>query len=81
MYLTKKSLEGLAVKVEEFARVLDEFLPGLPNAKIDTIDTNAVHSAALSIFGRKTNKIVDWFESRSEEMTPVINEKRSALGA
>lgn len=45
------------------------------------IDKNAVHSAALSISGRKTNKIVDWFESRSQEMTPVIDEKRSALAA
>lgn len=45
------------------------------------IDKNAVHSAALSISGRKTNKIVDWFESRSEEMTPVTDEKRSALAA
>ena len=43
------------------------------------IDKNAVHSAAFSIFCRKTNKTVDWFESRSEEMTPVINEKRRAL--
>ena len=45
------------------------------------IDKNAVHSAALSIFGRRTNKTVDWFESRSEEMTPVINEKRRAVAA
>ena len=27
------------------------------------IDKNAVHSAALSIFCRKTNKTADWFES------------------
>lgn len=45
------------------------------------IDKNAVHSAAFSIFFGKTNKTVDWFESRSEEMTPVINEKRRALAA
>lgn len=45
------------------------------------IDKNAVHSAAFSIFCGKTNKTVDWFESRSEEMTPVINEKRRAPAA
>ena len=45
------------------------------------IDKNAVHSAAFSIFCGKTNKTVDWFESCSEEMTPVINEKRRALAA
>lgn len=73
-----KSLEGLALKqgkVEEFA------LQACPMLTHAPIDKNAVHSAALSIFGRKTNKTVDWFESRSEEMTPVINEKRRALAA
>ena len=45
------------------------------------IDKNAVHNSALSIFCRMTNKTVDRFESRSEEMTPVINEKRRALAA
>ncbi|ROT60751.1 hypothetical protein C7M84_021675 [Penaeus vannamei] len=33
----------------------------------------------MSTFGKKTSKSADWFEAHSEEMTPVIKEKRRAL--
>lgn len=62
-------------KVEEFARALEESFPGPCDANACVRWEhlkNAVHSAALSIFGRKTNKTADWFESHSEVMTPVI---------
>ena len=51
-------------KVEEFARALEEYFQACPMLR-HAIDKNAVHSAALSIFGRKTNKTADWFKSRS----------------
>ena len=71
-------------KVEEFARALEESFPGPPDANAcDRWEhfKNAVQSADLSIFGRKTNKSADWFESHSEVMTPVIEEKRRGLAA
>lgn len=67
-------------KVEGFARALNESLPS-PG------DTNACDrwehfkNAALSMFGKKTSKMADWFEAHSEEMTPVIEEKRRAEAA
>lgn len=42
---------------------------------------NAVHNAALSIFGKKTKKTADCFEAHSEGMTSVIEEKRTAQAA
>ena len=40
---------------------------------------DAVYNAAMSTFGKRTSKSVDWFEAHSEEMTPVIEAKRNAL--
>ena len=39
---------------------------------------DTMHRTALTIFGKKTSKIHDWFETKSTEMTPVIEAKRAA---
>ena len=53
--------------MEEFATALEESFPG-------PLDR-------WKHFARKTNKTAEWLESHSDEMTPVIVEKRNALGA
>ena len=71
-------------KVEEFAQVLEDSLPGPPTANAqDRWEhfRDAVYNAAMSTFGKKTSKSADWFEAHSEEMTPVIEAKRNALTA
>ena len=65
--------------MEEFASALDESFPG-PLDRWEHFK-KAVYSTARSIFGRKTNKTAEWLESHSDEMTPVIVEKRKALAA
>ena len=71
-------------KVEVFARALEEFfIYGPPEDNVcDKLEhfKNVFHRADLSIFGGKTNKTADWFESLSEK-TPVAEEKTSALSA
>ena len=42
---------------------------------------DVIYNAAMSTFGKKTSKSVDWFEAHSEEMTPLIEAKRNALTA
>ena len=71
-------------KVEEFAQVLEDSLPGPPTANAQDRwkhFRDAVYNAAMSTFGKKTSKSADWFEAHSEEMTPVIEAKRNALTA
>ena len=71
-------------KVEEFARVLEDSLPGPPIANAqDRWEhfRDAVYNAAMSTFGKKTSKPADWFEAHSKEMIPVIEAKRNALTA
>ena len=60
-------------EVEEFASALEESFPGPDTNACDRREhlKNAVHSAAMFISGRKTNKTADWFESHLREMTPV----------
>ena len=71
-------------KVEEFAQVLEDSLPGPPTANAQDRwkhFRDAVYNAAMSTFGKKTSKSADWFEAHSEEMTPVTEAKRNALTA
>ena len=70
-------------KVEVFARALEKFFHLWPEDNVcDKLEhfKNAFHRVDLSIFGGKTNKTADWFESLSEK-TPVADEKTSALSA
>ena len=71
-------------KVEEFALVLEGSFPGPPTANTQyrmEHFRDAVYNAAMSTFGKKTSKSVDWFEAHSEEMTLVIDSKRNVLTA
>ena len=64
-------------------RLRNFFIYGPPEDNVcDKLEhfKNAFHRADLSIFGGKTNKTADWFESLSEK-TPVADEKTSALSA
>ena len=71
--------------MEEFAQVLEDSLPGPPTANAQDrwkhFRDAVYNAAAMSTFGKKTSKSADWFEARSEEMTPVIEAKRNALTA
>jgi len=40
---------------------------------------DTIHSTALAVFGKKTSKSPDWFETKALEMNPVIDAKRIAL--
>ena len=69
-------------KVEEFAQVLEDSLPGPSTANAQDRwkhFRDAVYNTAMPTFGKKTSKSADWFEAHSEEMTPVIEAKRNAL--
>jgi len=71
-------------KVEEFAHKLEESFPGPPTANAQERwqhFRDSIYNAAMSTFGKKTSNSADWFEAHSEEMTPVIKEKRRALTA
>ena len=70
--------------MEEFARVLEESLPGPPTANVQDRwkhFRDAVYNAAMFFFGKKTSKSDEWLEAHSEEMTPVIEAMRNALTA
>ena len=61
-------------------RVLDDSLPGTPTANVqDRWEhfRDIVCNDTMSTFGKKTSKSADWFESHSEEMTLVIEAKRT----
>lgn len=40
---------------------------------------NTIHSTALSVFGKKLGRSNDWFEANSMELTPIMEEERTAL--
>ena len=40
---------------------------------------DTMHRTALATFGKKTSRSQDWFEAKSDVMTPVIEAKRVAL--
>ena len=40
---------------------------------------DTIHHIALSIFGKKTSKLHDWYEAKSSRMTPIIEAKHAAL--
>lgn len=70
--------------IEDFEYALEESLPTDTNAsacKRWEHFRDAVYSAAISIFGKKTSKSAYWFEAHSEKMVPVIEEKRKAHAA
>ncbi|XP_050703781.1 uncharacterized protein LOC126989216 [Eriocheir sinensis] len=71
-------------RVDDFARILEESLPG-PSSETacDRWEhfRDVVYNAAISTFGKKTSKSADWFEVHSEEIMPVIEEKRNPLAA
>ncbi|KXJ06125.1 hypothetical protein AC249_AIPGENE16751 [Exaiptasia diaphana] len=67
-----------------FTQALDDTLADKPNnntCKRWERLRDAIYSTAISAFGKKQKGSVDWFEAHSEEMIPVIEEKRSALKA
>lgn len=69
--------------VEKFAVAFDEEIdtpqPGNPaTLKWETL-RDTMHRTALATFGKKTSKSHDWFEAKSNVMTPVIEAKRAAL--
>src|SRR6201996_3765554 len=71
-------------KVKEFAQSLQSILPGPLNGNASARWQHlkdAVHSVAMSVFGRKVNKSADWFDASTEEIMPVIEAKRVALTA
>ena len=71
-------------KVMAFASALEESIDGSSNTSAcERWDhfRDTVYNTALSIFGKKTKKSADWFEAFSEEMMPVIEQKRNALAA
>ena len=39
----------------------------------------SIQTSALATFGRKTSQSCDWFDAKSTELTPIIEEKRAAL--
>ncbi|XP_069992720.1 uncharacterized protein [Penaeus vannamei] len=71
-------------KVKEFSHNLEESFPGPPTANAQQrwqYFRDSIYNAAMSTFGKKTSNSADWLEAHSEEMTPVIKEKRRALAA
>ena len=64
--------------------MLQESLPGPSGASALEMwehFRDAVYSAAMTIFGKKTSMSADWFEAHSDEMVPIIEEKRNGLAA
>lgn len=71
-------------KVAEFAKALEESLPGPGTASAKERwehFRDAVYTAAMSAFGKKTSKSTDWFEAHCNKLMPLIQEKREALTA
>ena len=71
-------------KVEEFAHVLEEFLPGPSGTSaLERWEhfRDAVYNAAMTVFGKKTSKSADCFEAHSDEMVPFMEEKLNAFAA
>ena len=70
--------------VEEFACSFEESLPGPSSASaLERWEhfRDALYNATMTTFGKKISKSADWFETHSNEMVPVIQEKRNALAA
>ena len=70
------------IMVEKFVGALEAALPSQPGK--DATETwaqlrEAIHSTALSVFGKKKVKTQDWFEAHTEQMLPLLEEKRRAL--
>lgn len=70
-------------KVEEFAKSLEDVMSANHShtsaaEKWDHL-REAIQKSAFATFGKKTSKNCDWFEAKSNEMTPVIEAKRAAL--
>ena len=40
---------------------------------------DTIHCITLAIFGKKTSKSHDWYETKSSNMTPIIEAKHAAL--
>ena len=69
--------------LEQFAKAFERELDishsgDSATEKWDTL-RDTMHRTALTIFGKKTSDIHDWFEAKLTEMTPVIEAKRAAL--
>ena len=71
-------------KVAEFEVILKKSLPGSPTATAKERwehFRDVVYDAALNTFGKKISKSADWFEAYSEDMKPLIEDKRRALSS
>lgn len=69
-------------RVKEFARALEDVLPGKLNSNASERWQHlrdAVHSTAISIFGKKKKMSADWFEANAKVKMPVIEAKRHVL--
>lgn len=65
----------VCVKVEKFANALKEFFPCPPTTNASEKwehFRDAIYTAAITTFGKMTNKLADWFEAHAEERTPVL---------
>lgn len=67
-----------AFKTEFDAHFQDKTPPTSTTDKWETL-RDTIHKTALATFGKKTSKSHDWFEAKSEVMTPVIEAKRAAF--
>lgn len=73
------------VLISQFGKTFECELGKMKSSNPGTADQDwqslkeAMHSAALTTFGRKKPKTCDWFESKSKELCPLIVKKRNAL--
>ena len=70
-------------KLEEFTKSLEDALSAGYSCNTASKSWNyvreAIQKSALASCGWKTSKNCDWFEAKSEKLTPVIVAKRAAL--
>ena len=71
-------------KVEEFTRSFEESMSNCM-ASVDSVTNKwdqlheAIHSTALTTFGKRLSKSNYWFETKSNMITPIIVAKQNAL--
>lgn len=69
-------------KVDAFSKLLQDTLPESHSSNAADrwgCFRDALHNAAISVFGKKTSKTADWFEDNTMMLMPLIDAKRNAL--